>query len=191
MYSPVILETNTQNLAHIDLFSKLMSNRIIFIDTEINSTMSSVIQAQLLYLSSISKEQITIYINTNGGSVYDGLGIYDTMQFVKKRCSIKTVCIGMAASMGAILLSGGTKGKRYGLKHSRTMIHQPMGGAVGQVTDIKITYEEIEKLQKELYEILADNTGKSLEVITKDCDRDFWMTAEEAIDYGIIDNVLS
>ncbi len=186
-----ILEKNTQNLAQIDLFSKLMSERIIFIIDEINDYTTAIIQAQLLYLVSVSTDIITIYINTPGGSVYAGLGIIDTMDFIKsKGCIIKTVGTGLAASMGAVILSNGTKEYRYALKHSRTMIHQPMGGVHGQVSDIKITYEEIEKLKKELYEILAINTGQSYEIIEKDCDRDFWFTSKEAITYGLIDKIL-
>jgi len=186
-----ILEKNTQNLAHIDLFSKLMSERIIFIIDEIDDYTTAMLQAQLLYLVSVSLEMITIYVNTPGGSVYAGLGITDTMDFIKsKGCIIKTVCTGLAASMGAVILSNGTKGYRYALKHSRTMIHQPMGGAQGQVTDIKITLAEIEKLKIELYEILSYNTNQSYETIEKDCDRDFWFKSDEAIKYGLIDNIL-
>lgn len=185
-----ILEKNTQNLAHIDLFSKLMSERILFITEPIDDYVTAMIQAQLLYLASVSNEKITIYVNSPGGGVYAGLGIIDTMDLIKKTCVIKTVCTGMAASMAAVILSNGTKGHRYSLKHSRTMIHQPMGGASGQVSEIKITYIEIEKLKKELYEILESNSDKPYEVIEKDCDRDYWMTSQEALDYGLIDEIL-
>ncbi len=159
-----ILEKNTQNLAHIDLFSKLMSERILFINEVIDDYVTAMIQAQLLYLASVSSEQITIYVNSPGGSVYAGLGIIDTMDLIKKQCVIKTVCTGMSASMAAVILSNGSKGHRYALKHSRTMIHQPMGGVSGQVSDIKITYLEIEKLKNELYIILSNNTGKKYRV---------------------------
>lgn len=187
---PGILEKNSQNIAHIDLFSKLMCDRIIFIDTEVNDEMMSVIQAQLLYLASVSNEPIQIYINTPGGSVYAGLGIYDTMQYIKKSCVVKTSCIGCAASMGAILLSGGTKGERSALKHSRVMIHQPSGWAQGQASDMNITLVEVQKLKTELYEILVENTGKTYEEVEKDCDRNYWMKSDEAIKYGIIDKII-
>ena len=186
-----ILERNTQNLAHIDLFSKLMSERILFINEVIDDYVTAMVQAQLLYLASISQDMITIYVNSPGGSVYAGLGITDTMDLIKsKGITIKTVCTGMSASMAAVILSNGTKGYRFALKHSRTMIHQPMGGASGQVSDIKITYQEIEKLRVELYQILVDNTKQSFETIEKDCDRDYWFRAEEAIEYGLIDHIL-
>ena len=186
-----ILEKNEQNLAQIDLFSKLLSERIIFIVEAIDDYTTAMLQAQLLYLASVSTDMITIYINSPGGSVYAGLGIVDTMNFVKNRgCIIKTVCTGMSASMAAVILTSGSKGHRYALKHSRTMIHQPMGGASGQASDIKITYEEIEKLKKELYQILADTTGQTYEKIDVDCDRDKWFTTEESIDYGLIDHLL-
>jgi len=188
--SPTIIEERNLNVASMDVFSRLMIDRIIFCGLPIDDYVANVIQAQLLYLdSSDNKKDIQIYFNTPGGSVYAGLGIYDTMQYVN--CDVSTICTGMAASMGAVLLTAGTKGKRSALPHSRVMIHQPIGGAQGQTTDMEITMKEMLKLKKELYEILAYHSGKSYKTIEKDCDRDHWMTAEEAKEYGMIDEVLT
>jgi ATP-dependent Clp protease protease subunit len=173
----------------MDVFSRLMMDRIIFLGTEIDDYTANVIQAQLLYLDSADPgKDISIYLNTPGGSVYAGLGIYDTMQFISS--DVATICTGMAASMGAILLVAGTKGKRSALKHSRVMIHQPMGGAQGQASDIEITAREIQKLKKELYNIIAQHSNNPYDRIEKDSDRDYWMTSQEAMDYGMIDKVL-
>lgn len=187
--SPTIIEERQLNIATMDVFSRLMMDRIIFLGVPIDDYVANIIQAQLLFLESVdSSRDIQIYLNTPGGSVYAGLGIYDTMQYISP--DIATICTGMAASMGAILLSAGAKGKRTALKHSRILIHQPMGGASGQASDIEITAREILKLKKELYEIIALHSGQSYKKIHKDSDRDFWMTAEEAKDYGMIDEVL-
>ena len=186
--SPSILEERQLNVTQMDVFSRLMMDRIIFLGTEVNDYTANVIQAQLLYLDSAdSDKDISIYLNTPGGSVYAGLGIYDTMQFVKS--SISTICTGMAASMGAVLLVAGAEGKRAALPHSRIMIHQPMGGADGQASDMEITVREILKLKNELYQIIADHSHNSIERITADSDRDHWMTAQEALEYGMIDRV--
>jgi ATP-dependent Clp protease protease subunit len=167
-----------------------MMDRIIFLGTAIDDYVANIITAQLLFLESIdSKRDIQIYINSPGGSVYAGLGIYDTMQYIKP--DISTICIGMAASMGAVLLCAGEEGKRTGLKHSRVMIHQPLGGAQGQASDIEITAREIQKLKKELYDIISHHTKKDYESVWKDSDRDYWMTSQEAKDYGMIDEVLT
>ena len=187
--SPTIIEERQLNVAQMDVFSRLMMDRIIFLGTQIDEYTANVIQAQLLYLdSSDPGKDISIYLNTPGGSVYAGLGIYDTMQYVSS--DVSTICTGMAASMGAVLLVAGAKGKRFALQHSRVMIHQPMGGAQGQASDIEITAREIQKLKKELYTIIADHSGKSYEQIEKDSDRDYWMTSAEAKEYGMIDEVL-
>ena len=188
--SPSILEERQLNVTQMDVFSRLMMDRIIFMGTEVNDYTANVIQAQLLYLNSVdSDKDISIYLNTPGGSVYAGLGIYDTMQFVKS--DVATICTGMAASMGAVLLVAGAEGKRAALPHSRIMIHQPMGGAQGQASDMEITVKEILKLKKELYQIIADHSHNSIERIEKDSDRDYWMTAQEALDYGMIDRIYS
>ena len=187
--SPTIIEERQLNVAQMDVFSRLMMDRIIFLGTDVNDYTANVIQAQLLYLdSSDPGKDISIYINSPGGSVYAGLGIYDTMQYISS--DVSTICTGMAASMAAVLLVAGQKGKRFALKHSRVMIHQPMGGAQGQASDIEITAREIQKLKKELYTIIADHSGQSLEKVWQDSDRDYWMTAEEAKEYGMIDRVL-
>lgn len=187
--SPTIIEERQLNVAQMDVFSRLMMDRIIFLGTQVDDYTANVVQAQLLYLdSSDPGKDISLYINSPGGAVYAGLGIYDTMQFISS--NVSTICTGMAASMAAILLVAGTKGKRFALKHSRVMIHQPMGGAQGQASDIEITVREIQKLKKELYQIIADHSGKSFEQIEKDSDRDYWMTSEEAKAYGMIDEVL-
>lgn len=187
--SPIIIEERQLNVAQMDVFSRLMVDRIIFLGTDINDYTANVIQAQLLYLDSAEPgKDISIYLNTPGGSVYAGLGIYDTMQFISS--DVATICTGMAASMGAVLLTAGAKGKRSALKHSRVMIHQPLGGVQGQASDIEITAREIQKLKQELYTIIADHSGNPFERIEKDSDRDYWMTAQEAKDYGMIDEVL-
>jgi ATP-dependent Clp protease protease subunit len=187
--SPTIIEERQLNIATMDVFSRLMMDRIIFLGTPIDDYVANIIQAQLLFLeSSDPAKDIQIYFNTPGGSVHAGLGIYDTMQYISS--DVATICTGMAASMGAVLLSAGTKGKRSALKHSRVMIHQPMGGAQGQASDIEITAREILKLKKELYQILANHSGKSYEKVEKDSDRDYWMTSEEAKKYGMIDEIL-
>jgi ATP-dependent Clp protease, protease subunit len=187
--SPTIIEERQLNVASMDVFSRLMMDRIIFLGLPIDDYVANIIQAQLLYLDSTDPgKDIQIYFNTPGGSVHAGLGIYDTMQYIT--ADIATICTGMAASMGAVLLTAGTKGKRSALKHSRIMIHQPMGGAEGQASDIEITAREIMKLKKELYEIIASHSGKPYEQVEKDSDRDHWMTAIEAKDYGMIDEVL-
>ena len=186
--SPSILEERQLNVTQMDVFSRLMMDRIIFLGTEVNDYTANVIQAQLLYLDSVdSDKDISIYLNTPGGSVYAGLGIYDTMQFVKSR--VATICTGMAASMGAVLLVAGEKGMRAALPHSRVMIHQPMGGIQGQASDIEITAKEILKLKDELYQIIADHSGQAMDKIRQDADRDYWMTAAEAQEYGMIDKV--
>ena len=188
--SPTIIEERQLNVAQMDVFSRLMMDRIIFLGTQVDDYTANVIQAQLLYLDSADPgKDISIYLNTPGGSVYAGLGIYDTMQYVAS--DVLTICTGMAASMGAVLLVAGTKGKRFALRHSRVMIHQPMGGAQGQASDIEITAREIQKLKKELYTIIADHSGNMYEKVEKDSDRDYWMTAAEAKEYGMIDDVLT
>ncbi|TRX71262.1 ATP-dependent Clp endopeptidase proteolytic subunit ClpP [Carboxylicivirga sp. M1479] len=187
--SPTIIEERQLNVASMDVFSRLMMDRIIFLGLPIDDYVANVIQAQLLYLESADpSKDISIYFNSPGGSVYAGLGIYDTMQYISS--DVATICTGMAASMGAVLLTAGTKGKRTALKHSRIMIHQPMGGAQGQASDIEITAREIGKLKKELYTIIADHSGNTYKKVEKDSDRDYWMTAQEAKDYGMIDEVL-
>ncbi len=187
--SPTIIEERQLNVAQMDVFSRLMMDRIIFLGVPINDYVANIIQAQLLFLESVDgKKDIQIYLNTPGGSVYAGLGIYDTMQYITP--DVSTICTGMAASMGAVLLCAGEKGKRTALPHSRILIHQPMGGAEGQASDIEITAREIVKLKDELYEIIAKHSGQTTKKIYKDADRDYWMTASEARDYGMIDEVL-
>jgi len=187
--SPTIIEERQLNVAQMDVFSRLMMDRIIFLGTGINDYVANIIQAQLLFLeSSDAKRDITIYMNSPGGSVYAGLGIYDTIQYIQP--DVAMVCTGMAASMGAVLLCCGTKGKRSALQHARVMIHQPLGGAEGQASDIEITAREIGKLKKELYEIISKHSGKDYDQVWKDSDRDYWMTAQEAKEYGMIDEVL-
>lgn len=187
--SPTIIEERQLNVASMDVFSRLMMDRIIFLGVPIDDYVANVIQAQLLYLESTdAKQDIQIYLNTPGGSIYAGLGIYDTMQYINP--AISTICTGMAASMGAILLCAGEAGRRTALPHARVMIHQPMGGAQGQASDIEITHREIQKLKKELYEIIAKHSNKDFKTIEKDGDRDYWMTAEEAKSYGMIDEIL-
>lgn len=187
--SPTIIEERQLNIATMDVFSRLMMDRIIFLGLPIDDYVANIIQAQLLYLDSTDPgKDIQIYFNTPGGSVHAGLGIYDTMQYIS--ADVATICTGMAASMGAILLTAGTKGKRSALKHSRIMIHQPMGGAEGHASDIEITVREILKLKKELYEIISLHTGVPYQKVEKDADRDYWMTAEEAKKYGMVDEIL-
>jgi len=187
--SPTIIEERRMNVASMDVFSRLMMDRIIFLGTAIDDHVSNIIQGQLLFLESVdASKDIQIYLNSPGGSVYAGLGIYDTMQLI--RPDVATICTGMAASMAAVLLAAGEAGKRSALKHSRVMIHQPMGGAQGQASDIEITAREIAKLKEELYTIISDHSGKPYDQVWKDSDRDYWMTAQEAVDYGMVDEVL-
>jgi len=187
--SPTIIEERQLNIATMDVFSRLMMDRIIFLWVPIDDYVANIIQAQLLFLESVdARKDIQIYLNTPGGSVYAGLGIYDTMQYIVP--NVATICTGMAASMGAVLLCAGQDGKRSALKHSRILIHQPMGGAEGQASDIEITAKEIQKLKKELYEIIAAHSKQSYNKIWKDADRDYWMTSEEAKAYGMIDEIL-
>lgn len=187
--SPTIIEERQLNVAQMDVFSRLMMDRIIFLGTQVDDYSANVIQAQLLYLdSSDPGKDISIYINSPGGSVYAGYGIYDTMQFIG--CDVSTICTGMAASFAAVLLVAGTAGKRMALPHSRVMIHQPLGGVQGQASDIEITAREILKIKKELYTIISTHSGKSYEEVERDSDRDYWMTADEALAYGMIDKVL-
>lgn len=184
-----VIEERPVNFREVDVFSRLMMDRIIFLGTPIDDYIANIIQAQLLFLESAdAKRDIQIYVNSPGGSVYAGLGIYDTMQWISP--DVATICVGMAASMGAVLLCAGADGKRTGLKHSRVMIHQPLGGAQGQATDIEITAREIQKLKKELYEIIAHHSKQSYDKVWADSDRDYWMIAEEAKAYGMIDEVL-
>lgn len=187
--SPTIIEERQLNVAQMDVFSRLMMDRIIFLGTQIDDYTANVIQAQLLFLdSSDPGKDISIYINSPGGSVYAGLGIYDTMQYISS--DVKTICTGIAASMAAVLLVAGEKGKRFALNHSRVMIHQPMGGAQGQAADIEITAREIQKLKKELYTIISNHSGMPFDKVEKDSDRDYWMTSAEAKEYGMIDDIL-
>ena len=187
--SPTIIEERQLNVAQMDVFSRLMMDRIIFLGTQIDDYTANVIQAQLLYLDSAdSGKDISIYINSPGGSVYAGYGVYDTMQFINS--DVSTICIGIAASMAAVLLVAGEKGKRFALKHSRVMIHQPLGGAQGQASDIEITAREIGKVKKELYTIISDHSGQPFDKVALDSDRDYWMTSAEAKDYGMVDDVL-
>jgi ATP-dependent Clp protease protease subunit len=187
--SPTIIEERQLNVAQMDVFSRLMMDRIIFLGTQIDDYAANVIQAQLLYLdSSDPGKDIYIYINSPGGSVYAGYGIYDTMQYISS--DVNTICTGVAASMAAVLLVAGTKGKRSALTHSRVMIHQPLGGAQGQASDIEITAREILKIKQEIYTTIAGHSGQDYEKVIADGDRDFWMTAEEAKSYGMIDDIL-
>ncbi len=187
--SPTIIEERQMNVAQMDVFSRLMMDRIIFLGTQIDDYTANVIQAQLLYLDSAEPgKDISIYINSPGGSVYAGLGIYDTMQFISS--DVNTICTGIAASMAAVLLVAGEKGKRFALDHSRVMIHQPMGGAQGQASDIEITAREIQKLKTELYTIISNHSGVDFDKVYKDSDRDYWMTSREAKEYGMIDDIL-
>ena len=185
-----VIEERPVNFREVDVFSRLMMDRIIFLGTPIDDYIANIIQAQLLFLESAdSKRDIQIYINSPGGSVYAGLGIYDTMQWIGP--DVATICVGLAASMGAVLLCAGAAGKRTALPHSRIMIHQPLGGAQGQASDIEITHREIQKLKKELYQIIANHSNQSIEKVEADSDRDYWMIAQEAKEYGMIDEVLA
>lgn len=187
--TPYIIEERQMNVASMDVFSRLMMDRIIFLGTAIDDYVANIIQAQLLFLESVdNSKDISIYVNSPGGGVYAGLGIYDTMQFIKP--DVATICTGMAASMGAVLLCAGAAGKRSALPHSRVMIHQPLGGAQGQASDIEITAREILKLKDELYQIIAKHSGQTMEKVHHDSDRDYWMIAQEAKAYGMIDEVL-
>ena len=188
--NPYILEERQMNVTQLDVFSRLMVDRIIFLGTQIDDYTANTLQAQLLYLdTSDPGKDISIYINSPGGSVYAGYGIYDTIQFISSK--VATICTGMAASMAAVLLVAGEKGKRSALKHSRVMIHQPLGGVQGQASDIEITAREIVKIKQEIYSIIADHSGQSYEKVLHDGDRDFWMNAQEALDYGMIDQILT
>jgi ATP-dependent Clp protease protease subunit len=187
--TPNIIEERQMNIAVFDVFSRLMMDRIIFLGTGVNDHVANIIQAQLLFLQSTdASKDVQIYINSPGGSVYAGLGIYDTMQFIKP--DVEKICTGIAASMAAVLLCAGEKGKRSALKHSRVMIHQPMSGTQGQVSDMEIAVRETLKIKKELYDIISDHSGKTYEQVEKDSDRDYWMNSSEALDYGMIDEVL-
>ncbi len=187
--SPTIIEERQLNVASMDVFSRLMMDRIIFLGVPIDDTVANIIQAQLLFLESTDpSKDIQIYLNSPGGHVHAGLGIYDTMQYIT--ADVATICTGMAASMGAVLLTAGAHGKRSALKHSRVMIHQPMGGAQGQASDIEITAREILKIKKELYNIISEHSGRPVKQVEKDADRDYWMTADEAVKYGMIDEIL-
>lgn len=186
--NPTIIEERQLNIAQLDVFSRMLMDRILFLGVPIDDNVSNIIQAQLLFLDSTDNKDISIYINSPGGGVYAGLGIFDTMKFIKS--DVSTISTGLSASMGCVLLAAGTKGKRFALKHSRIMAHQPLGAAQGQATDMEITVKEINKLKKELYDILAESSGQSYETIWKDSERDNWMTAHEAKEYGFIDQVL-
>lgn len=187
--TPNIIEERPMNVAVMDVYSRLMMDRIIFLGYPINDEVANIVTAQLLFLESTDRSRdIQMYINSPGGSVYSGLGVYDTMQYITP--DVSTICIGMAASMSAVLLAAGTKGKRTALKHARVMMHQPSGAIGGQATDIDITVNEIRRVKKNLYDILSFHTGKQVKQIEKDCDRDYWLTAEEAREYGLVDEVL-
>ncbi|MEL7399820.1 MAG: ATP-dependent Clp protease proteolytic subunit [Bacteroidota bacterium] len=187
--TPNIIEERQMNIAVMDVFSRLMMDRIIFLGMAINDQVANIVVAQLLFLDSTDKKNdVYVYLNSPGGSVYDGLAIYDTMQYINP--DVATICTGMAASMGAVLLCAGADGKRTGLPHSRVMIHQPLGGAQGQASDIAIVHEQMQKIKQELYKIIADHSKQDIEKVAKDSDRDYWMTADEAKEYGLIDEVL-
>lgn len=187
---PYVVEQTTRGERSYDIFSRLLNDRIIFLSEEVNDTTASLVVAQLLYLESQDPDkEIQFYINSPGGSVTAGMAIYDTMQYIK--CDVSTICIGMAASMGAFLLAGGAKGKRFALPNAEVMIHQPSGGAKGQATEIQIAAENILKTKKKLNQMLADNTGKPYEVVAADTERDHWMSADEALDYGLIDGIIT
>lgn len=187
--NPYILEERELHVTQMDVFSRLMMDRVIFLGTQINDYTANILQAQMLYLESVDPDKdISIYINSPGGSVSAGMGIYDTMQYIK--CDVSTICTGMAASMAAVLLVSGQEGKRSCLPHSRVMIHQPLGGVQGQATDIEITAREILKIKQELTQIIADHSHKDYETVRADAERDFWMSAKEALDYGMVDSIL-
>lgn len=188
-FTPYVIEERKMNVQALDVFSRLMMDRIIFLGTPVTDQIANVIQGQLLFLESVdARRDIQIFVNSPGGSVIAGMGIYDTMQYVSP--DVGTICTGLAASMGAVLLTAGAKGKRTCLPHSRVMIHQPLGGMQGQVTDMEISYRLIKQMQKELYNVLASHTGQTYETIEKDCERDNWMTSAEAKEYGLVDEVL-
>ncbi len=187
---PMVVEQTNRGERSYDIFSRLLNDRIVFLSDEVNDTTASLVVAQMLFLEAQDPDkEISFYINSPGGSVTAGMAIYDTMQFIK--CDVSTICIGMAASMGAFLLSSGAKGKRLALPHSEIMIHQPLGGARGQATDIQIQAEQILRVKRTMNEILAANTGKPLEVIERDTDRDNYMTAEQALEYGLVDKIIA
>ncbi len=187
--TPNIIEERPMNVAVMDVYSRLMMDRIIFLGYPINDEVANIVTAQLLFLESTDRTRdIQMYINCPGGSVYAGLGMYDTLQYITP--DVATICIGMAASMGAVLMCSGTKGKRTALKHARIMMHQPSGAIGGQASDIEITVNEIRKLKRELYEIIAHHTGKPIKQVEKDCDRDYWLTSHESKEYGLVDEVL-
>src|SRR5687768_10859894 len=187
--TPNIIEERPMNVAVMDVYSRLMMDRIIFLGYPINDEVANIVTAQMLFLESTDRTRdIQMYINSPGGNVYSGLGMYDTMQYITP--DVSTICIGMAASMAAVLLCAGTKGKRTALKHSRVMLHQPSGAIGGQASDIDITVQEIKKIKKNLYDVIAYHTGKPVKTVEKDCDRDYWLTSEESKEYGIVDEVL-
>ena len=187
--SPTIIEERQMHVTQMDVFSKLIQERQIFLGTGIDADVANIINAQLLYLDSVgTDDDITILVNTPGGSVIDGLSIYDTMNYIAS--DVSTITVGMAASMGSIIASSGTKGKRFILPHSRFLLHQPLGGCKGQASDIEIEYKEIQYMKEELYKILAENTGQSFDKIYKDADRDFWLTADESVNYGLVDSII-
>ena len=187
---PTIYEEEKGRFISADIMSRLNKERIVFLTGEVTDELATIITAQLLYLEAIdSKSDISLYINSPGGSVSAGMAIYDTINFIK--CDVSTICIGLAASMGAFLLSGGTKGKRYALPNAEIMIHQPLGGVNGQASDIEISYKEIEKVKKELYTILSETSGQTYDKVEVDCDRDYWMTSNESIEYGLVDKLIS
>lgn len=187
--TPNIIEERPMNIAVMDVYSRLMMDRIIFLGYPINDEVANIVTAQLLFLESTDRTRdIQMYVNSPGGSVYSGLGVYDTMQYISP--DVSTICIGMAASMAAILLTAGTKGKRTALKHSRVMLHQPSGSIGGQASDIEITVNEIKKIKKNLYDVISFHTGKPIKTVEKDCDRDYWLTSTEAKEYGLVDEVL-
>lgn len=187
--SPTIIEERQMHVTQMDVFSKLIQERQIFLGTGIDADVANIINAQLLYLDSVgTDDDITILVNTPGGSVIDGLSIYDTMNYIAS--DVSTITVGMAASMGSIIASSGTKGKRFILPHSRFLLHQPLGGCNGQASDIEIEYKEIQYMKEELYKILVENTGQSFDKIYKDADRDFWLTADESVNYGLVDSII-
>mgnify|MGYP002525413601 CR=1 FL=1 len=186
--SPYIIEEHAMNVAQMDVFSRLMKDRQIMFGTDVNSDSANIIVSQLLYLNSVSDEEITMYVNSPGGSVYDGNGILDTMAYIK--ADVRTICTGLAASMGSMILMCGTRGKRSALPMSRVMIHQPMGGCQGQATEIKIEYDEMMRVREELYSLIVQRTKQPMEKVREDCERDHWLTAEQAKEYGIIDSVI-
>lgn len=186
--NPYILEERTENLATLDIFSKMLTDRIIFFNSDVNDDTCGIVVAQMLYLDSIGEKEIKLYINSPGGSVYAGYGVIDTMSIVKS--DVRTLNYSMCASMGAMILLNGTKGKRSSLTHARTMLHEPSGGCKGKSVDIEVTAQEIVKLREELFQMISDRTGQDIEKVKIDCSRDYWLTAKEALDYGIIDEII-